>query len=218
MTQDLTRLKKENAADSFSVWMRKFGTAMTDPSAKDTAASALARSAVSHGARAEGLYEKGLQGGGYARYLENEVHRGYEKARQAYDAENEATKEKNLSGYARYLTEHEEKQGNLKRKVTESISKGESLDFESAYQVALASGLTEENARAAAEIGIEAAKKQATAHLLEMILEKRLQYYRVKEYALQMGFSEEEAARFSQYAKDINTVVTPSKIPENLFE
>jgi hypothetical protein len=33
-----------------------------------------------------------------------------------------------------------------------------------------------------------------------------------------MGFSEEEAETFGAYAKDINTVNVPNKIPDNLFE
>lgn len=218
MTEELTRLKKQNAPDSFSVWIRKYGTAASTSGGADSAAGAFARNTLTRGAGAERLFDKGLEDSGYARYLSEQAKKSFESEKQALAAENDARKEKNLSGYARYLTSHEESQKSLTRKVTESIGKGESLDLENAYRVALAAGLTEENARAAAEIGIGEAKKQATAQLLEMILEKRLQAYRVKQYALKMGFSEEEAETFGAYAKDINSVKVPDKIPENLFE
>ena len=217
MTEDLIRLKKQNAPDGFSVWIRKYGTAQSGGNA-DTIASELARSTHTHGTGAERLYGKGLSDSGYASYLAQQEKRSLEAQKKALASESAATREKNLSGYAKYLTSHEESQKSLTRRVTESISRGDSLDLENAFRVALAAGLTEENARSAAEIGIGAAKKQATAELLEMILDKRLQSHRVKQYALKMGFSEEEAETFSAYAKDINTVKVPNEIPDNLFE
>lgn len=218
MKDNLTLLKKENAPDSFSVWMRKYAKDKVTLPTPDAAAAIRARGAAEHGANAEALYGMGLQNGGYAQYLKAQAERDFASAKAAYKAATEAAKEKNLSGYARYLTDHEQKQSNLKRKITESIANGDSLDLESAYRTALAAGLTDKNARIAAEIGTEAAKKQITGRLIEMILDKRLQTYRVEKYAKEMGFSDEEAARFAAYAKDINTVKIPSKIPDNLFE
>ena len=217
MTEDLTRLKKQNAPDSFSVWLRKQGAAASTAGA-DSAARAFAANTLTHCTGAERLFDKGLEESGYARYLSDQAKKSFEEQKKALATENAARKEKDLSGYARYLTSHEESQKSLTRRVTESIGKGKSFDLENAYRVALAAGLTEENARAAAEIGIGAAKKQATAQLLEMILEKRLQANRVKKYALEIGFSEQEAETFGAYAKDINAVSIPSKIPEKLFE
>lgn len=218
MTEDLIRLKKQNAPDGFSVWIRKYGTSASNAAGADAIAKEFAQNAVTRGRSAESLCGKGLADSGYASYLAGQEKKSLEAQKKALDAENAARREKNLSGYAKYLTSHEESQKRLTRKVTESISRGDSLDMENAFRIALAAGLTEQNARSAAEIGIGAAKKQATAELLEMILEKRLQAHRVKQYALKMGFSEEEAETFSAYAKDINTVNVPNKIPDNLFE
>ncbi len=218
MTENLMQLKKKNAPDTFSVWMRKYSTAKTTLPTSDDAAATRVRAGVGHGANAEALYGMGLQNGGYAQYLKTQTERDFASAKTAYKTASDAVKEQNLSGYARYLSDHEQKQSNLKRRVTESIASGDSLDLENAYRVALASGLTEKNARIAAEIGIEAAKKQISGRLIQMILDKRLATYRVSKYAKEMGFSDEEAERFAAYAKDINSVKTPSKIPDDLFE
>ena len=82
----------------------------------------------------------------------------------------------------------------------------------------IAAGLTEENARAAATLGVAAAKERATSRLLEMILEQRLQAARVTEYARSMGFNDEELERFAAYAKQINSTKVPSQLPGDLFD
>ena len=217
MTEDLTRLKKQNAPDSFSVWLRKQGAAASTAGA-DNAARAFAANTLTHGTGAERLFDKGLEESGYARYLSDQAKKSFEEQKKALATENAARKEKDLSGYARYLTSHEESQKSLTRRVTESIGKGKSFDLENAYRVALASGLTEKNARIAAEVGIEAAKKRMTSHIIEAIIDKKLSQRRTVEYAKRLGFSDAEAESFGAYAEQINGVYIPSKIPENLFD
>lgn len=218
MTDDMKLLKKRNAPDSYSVWLRKNPTVKNAYPTPDAAATDRARSAVRHGATAEALFGMGLQSGGYAQYLTKQADLNFKNAKQAYKAAESGAKAAGLSGYAKYLTAHEEKQTSLARQVTDSIGRGESLDAENAYRVALASGLTEKNARIAAEVGIETAKKRMTSHIIEAIIDKKLSQRRTVEYAKKLGFSDAEAESFGAYAEQINGVYIPSKIPENLFD
>ena len=125
--------------------------------------------------------------------------------------------EKNLSGYARYLTSHEEGQASLRKQMIDRIGKGGSFNTETAYQIALSSGLTDENAKVVASLGVAAAKEKATSRLLEMILEQRLLAYRAMAYAREMGFNEDEVQKFGEYAKQINSTQIPGKLPSDLI-
>ena len=218
MTAFITQKKRENNPQSFSTWMRKSGTQMKNTLTPDKSAVVKIKSAPTHGRAAEGLFGKGLSNSGYARFLADEAERSFQNAKKVYAEDSASTLEKNLSGYAKYLTSHEEGQASLRKQMIERIGRGESFDTEGAYQIAIAAGLTEENARAAATLGVAAAKERATSRLLEMILEQRLQAARVTEYARSMGFNDEEVERFAAYAKQINSTKVPSQLPGDLFD
>lgn len=217
MISFLEQKKKENEPGSFTVWMRKYGTTLQNTLTPDKAATIKAKKAPTYGANAESLFEKGLQGSGYARFLADEAARAMNTSKQQYRQDAASTLEKNLSGYAKYLTSHKEAQDTLRKQMIERIGRGESFDMTNAYQTAIAAGLTNENALAAAELGIAAAKERATSRLLQMILEQRLKDYRAMEYARSMGFSEEEIEKFGEYAKKINSTQVPSELPGDLF-
>ena len=219
MTSFLNQKKRENDPASFSVWIRKNGAQVKSTVTPDQAAAERAKNAPTAGIAAEKLSEKGLSQSGYASFLASEADRIFKEEKQKYAQEESAALEKNLSGYARYLTSHEEAQASLRKQMIERIGKGESFNIESAYQIALASGLTDENARVAANLGVTAAKEKATSRLLEMILAQRLKESRAVEYARSMGFSEEEVERFGAYAKQINaTSTTSSSFPYDFFK
>lgn len=217
MTAFITQKKRENDPQSFSIWMRKNGTQMKNTLTPDKAATLKVKSAPTQGLAAEGLFDKGLSGSGYARFLGEEAARSFQNAKKAYAEDSASALEKNLSGYARYLTSHEEGQASLRKQMIDRIGKGESFNTETAYQIALSAGLTDENAKVAASLGVAAAKEKATSRLLEMILEERLKDYRVMEYARSMGFNEEEVERFGAYAREINATKAPSTFPDGFF-
>lgn len=217
MTEFLKRMKRQNTPSGYHIWVRKHGAKAESTATPDTLRTEQAKSGIGGGLSAELLHEKGLASAGYARFIQNEAARDFERQKTEYEKELAEVKEKNLSAYARYLTSHRQAQTDLQRTMIERIGRGESFDTENAYQIALAAGLTDPNARAAAELGVAAAKERASSRLLTMILEERLQDYRAKAYALKMGFTEEEAEKFAQYAKEINSTKIPSKLPSDLF-
>ncbi len=213
--QELTKRKRANEPSSFASWIRKHGATELRTITPDAAATVRAKSAPTYGKTAEQLFEKGLQGSGYARYLSDEAERVFANTKNTYQTELSQTKEKNLRGYARYLTSHKNQQDTLKKQMIDRIGRGESFNTESAYHQAIAAGLTDENARTAAELGVAAAKERATSRLLKMILEKRLSWSRTENYALSLGFTQQEAKRFSEYAALVNGVKIPETIPKN---
>ncbi len=217
MTSFLTQKKKENNPASFSVWMRKNGVQSQNSLTPDKAATIKAKSAPTHGLSAERLFDKGLSNSGYAQFLEGEAEKSFQAAKQQYAQDSASAFEKNLSGYARYLTSHEEAQASLRKQMIDRISKGESFNTEIAYQMALSTGLTDENAKIAASLGVAAAKEKASSRLLEMILEKRLKDIRAMEYARSMGFNEEEIEKFGAYAREINSTKSPSSFPDDFY-
>ena len=217
MTTFINQKKRENDPASFSSWIRKSGTTVQNDLTPDKAASVKARSAPTHGIHAERLFEKGLSTSGYANYLADEAERSFKNAKQKYEQDTASALEKNLSGYARYLTSHEEGQASLRKQMIDRIGKGESFNTESAYQIALSAGLTDENARVAASLGVTAAKERATSRLLEMILDMRLKDTRAMEYARSMGFNDEEIEKFGAYAREINATKNTSSFPDDFF-
>jgi hypothetical protein len=217
MTSFFTQKKRENNPQSFSTWMRKNGTQIKNTLTPDKAATIKIKSAPTQGLAAEGLFGKGLSNSGYARFLGDEAKRSFQNAKKLYAEDSASALEKNLSGYARYLTSHEEGQASLRKQMIDRIGKGGSFNTETAYQIALSSGLTDENAKVAASLGVAAAKEKATSRLLEMILAERLKDYRAMEYAREMGFNEEEIEKFGAYAREINDVRAPSYFPDGFF-
>ena len=216
MTTFLDKKRKENEPGSFSVWMRKHGTELKSDLTPDKAATVKIQSSPTRGRAAESLFSGGLQGSGYANYLANEATKAFKNAKLQYEKDSASTLEKNLSGYARYLTSHREAQASLRKQMIERIGRGESFNENTAYEIALNAGLTDENAKAAASLGVAAAKERATSRLLEMILEQRIMRNRAMEYARSMGFTEEEVQKFGEYAMRINTTQSPSKLPSDL--
>ena len=217
MTALLSKQKKENEPGSFSVWMRKYGTELKNDLTPDKAASARARSLPTHGAVAESLFDKGLNKSGYASFLAKEADQSFDKAKRQYAKDVSSTLEKNLSGYAKYLTSHRETQASLRKQMIDRIGRGESFDENAAYEMAISVGLTDENARSAASLGVAAAKERASSRLLEMILEQRLLAFRAMAYAREMGFNEDEVQKFGEYAKQINSTQIPGKLPSDLI-
>lgn len=218
MTDFLKQKKRENEPSSFSAWMRKNGTQLQNTLTPDKAASEKARSTATHGTAAEGLFDKGLSQSGYARFLADEAARSFQGAKQKYEQDTASMLEKNLSGYARYLTSHEQTQASLRKQMIDRIGNADSFNSETAYQIALTAGLTEENARVAASLGITAAKEKAASLLLERIVTERLAEWRAMQHALNMGFSQEEAQKFGEYAKTINATKNPTNLLEDLFK
>ncbi len=210
MTDFLTKKKRENEPTTFASWIRKYGETGINALTPDGAATVRAKSLPTYGKNAEALFEKGLQGSGYARFLSEKATRDFSAAKQKYAAETAKTREQNLSGYARYLTSHKEKQETLRKQMIDRIGRGESLDAENAYRQAIAAGLTEENAKAAADLGIAAAKERKTSRLIDMILKERLSQKRVEEYARAMGFAEDEIKRLGLYAYVIGGTTIPN--------
>lgn len=214
MIDALSRKKRENEPTGFAAWVRKNGATVSGTVTPDRAATLRAKSAPTYGKTAEQLFESGLQGSGYARFLADEASRGFDAAKKAYAKELSAVKEKNVRGYANYLSAHEKKQDTLYRQMVDRIGRIESLDPEVGYHLALGAGLTDENARRAAEDGAAAAKERITSRLLRLILEERISKSRVEEYARGMGFTDEEIERFGIYANKVNGSRIPFNIPE----
>ena len=209
---------KKNGIDSRAIYDMGLIEAETD----------YKKSRAEYGALAENLASNGLTGGGYSDYLtgkaysemqkkKGELLRDYteneRKNRTSYEGylsglkkqENDAMKD-----YLDFLVTLEKQNGSGYTKAIKEISSGGIVDYESAYALALRSGLNEDDAKSAAEIGVRVSKDKRNKEIIKTVIAKEMIRGEAFYYALSLGLSEEEAVEIADHAENINDSVYTS--------
>lgn len=205
----LKNKKLDNEAKSYADWLERNAS---DPSEDyeqqlRQIETDYQRAQPGYGARAEELGTRGLNGG-YADYLSGKAYATrqqlLDRARRQYRQHTRETRK----GYAQYLDEYRTAQQSATRAAADSIRSSGSLDYNTAYQYALSVGLNDENAKAAATEGIGAAKDVLRKKVFALIDAQSLSRPRAIAYALNLGFSEEEANEIGNYAYQMQRPVS----------
>lgn len=173
------------------------------------------RSGAGYGQRAESLANLGLSQSGYAKHLENLATRQYQEGVSSLESdfreENDALK----SGYLKYLGEYLQKQNKLVADVTDRITRYGYIDPNLAYQYALSSGLSENNAKLASNSGTAAARRSLLKKVLKEISEMGLSADSARAYAKSLGLTDTDADKASEYAEKFLTDYTD--VPDSLL-
>ncbi len=197
---------KSNSKDSYEAWLRSNGInaekIYTD-SIKEIEADYKTKLA-SYGSEAEAVAKLGLSGSGYSDYINgkaySEMQREKSKARSIY-SENSV---KNERGYQNYINAYNKEQLEKFDDVVKTINRNDIIDYETAYKYAVSQGLSDDDAKAAAKIASDTAKKALKDYVMKIIVNNGLSETEAKEFAIGLGLSEEEAANLGAHAKEIS--------------
>ena len=165
---------------------------------EDTLTQIEAEGRTTRSARAERLSDSGLSSSGYSEYLK------MREMKSSLAEENEAKRElleaeaNAYEGYAKYLNDYLNIQETAKNKFISQLIKDGVFDEREARRRAYDSGLSEENAEEAANLGSLIARKQAIKRASEYASTRNYSYKGAKHYALSLGLSEADAKRVAE--------------------
>ena len=153
-----------------------------------------------YGILAEKLHGMGLSSSGYSNYLNEKAYSdmksGIADAKKQF-AQNE---QENLVRYADYTDAQKKKFTG----IVNSIENAGMIDFDSAYEYAVNSGLSENDAKMAAKTANDIVRKRLKDSIMKTVISKNLTKQQTLQYALSLGLNKDDAAELSYYADYIN--------------
>ena len=165
------------------------------------------RAKAGYGRSGEALSKRGLNGSGYAAFLDSNAYSELQNSKREAEKARNTAERKNRSAYAEYLENTDKAENRLFTDTVDDIYRYGSNDYDSSYKLAISAGLDKEMAKHAAEIGMALAKEEEKSEepkkaviststrrvLLSEILSKR--YYGERAYAflIACGLEEEDA-------------------------
>ena len=197
-SQALSQTKK-----GLAEWLKTYGSQIDD-GYRDLLASADRTYALSSPTYANGgelLSEMGLLQSGYQSYLSGQAY----ATRQAAQDKAKIHRQKAITqGYKDYLDSYDSRRKSYMKTALSAIKSLGTTNLNEAYQAAVAEGLGHEDALHLAELGIASNtdsqdKKKQT--LLTKLISYRFSKYDGTKFAMQYGFSKEEAAKLAELAE-----------------
>ena len=206
--------------EGYSAWLKKngqnsLGTLSDGISRADTA---LKKASGSYGKNAESLNSLGLSKSGYADYVNSTAKKEYADRLSSLNADYEATEANNRKGYESYLEAEQQKYRKTYEAALKSLEKSGIMNFESAYEYALELGLSEEDARGAAEKSTSLLIEETRKKIINDIILNRLGSAQAKEYALSLGLDEKTANELGEVAYDLYESVENGKYSQSYLE
>ncbi len=201
---------KKKSQKTYSEWLSEQGD-MTEINYSDAIKDAQIeydRARSGYGRTGELLSQKGLNGSGYASFLDSNAYSELQNSKREAEKKKNAAQIKNKSAYASYLQDLDSAQSKLTEDAISNIYKYGASDYDTSYKLAILSGLDEETAKHVADLSvaigvgnkkISVSTKRA---LLSELMRKRLTGDKAKAFLTACGLSEEEAEDISEAAEE----------------
>jgi hypothetical protein len=195
-------LSRKNQPKTFEEYIAEEGKDLKGALAteKAEARAELERDSTNTGALGTKLKGSGLSGGGYEDYMRSRAEISAKERIDAAKHESELKRLSNRTGYAKYLSEHEELQNKLADSMIDKLSVEAAPDYETMLDKFLSAGLTEERAVIAASTAYEKAADNAVYRAIAFAKSNSLTPYRAKQYAISIGLGEDLADRVYEAA------------------
>ena len=214
-----------NQKDSYESWAAKMGVdskgiyerRLTD------ASTDYMKSKAEYGKISEALAGNGLSGSGYSDYITSRAYSDYQRAKDNAFSEYSENEIKNRLGYSNYVKETDGKHDSLIKdyvgylvKLENSdrdnayidtltnIGKQNIIDYDTAYKLALESGLDETLAASVAEIGTSIVKNGIKTKVMDSVVRYSMNEDEARQYALSLGLDADTAEEIAEYADSIN--------------
>ncbi|MBO7304216.1 MAG: hypothetical protein J6V09_03255 [Clostridia bacterium] len=170
------------------------------------------------GSNAEALASLGLTSSGYSDYVNGKAYSDMQKSKYAARKSYDDAARQNVADYTGYVKSINKEAADSFRTAVKEISDRGILNFNVAYNYALASGLSDDAAKAAASAANELAKSAVKESVTRSILTQRLTEREALGYAIALGLSEEEATELSKYAEFMNHYLDEGKYSDGYLD
>lgn len=206
--------------EGYSAWLKRNGadSAAIVSDGISRADTALKKAAASYGKSAESLGSLGLSRSGYADYVNRTAKKEYSDSLSALNADYAKNEAKNLKIYESYLEAEKQKYRETYDAAVKSLEKSGIMNFDKAYEYALELGLSDDDARAAAEKSTSTLIDETRKKIISDIILNRLSSAEAKEYALVLGLDEKLASELGDIAYNLNESVENGKYSESYLE
>lgn len=220
----LENLEIKHKKESYSDWVKSSGI-NSERIYKDALRDAetdYKRAGAEYGSLAERLSQNGLSASGYSDYINSSAYAEMQKrksdALKGY-SENEA---KNLSGYQSYvsgidkeisketkdylslLTSLNKDGSDLYMETVSTVEKYGIIDYDTAYGMALKAGLSEEDARSAAELSTALTRRALKTKIIEAAIKDNMDGDEARAYAKSLGLNDEDADEIYEYVDSLD--------------
>ena len=185
--------KKEKL--SYEAWVSKNGINAADSykSSIRDADVAYAKGGVGYGRSGEAIHSSGLSNSGYSAYLNTLKDESYKKAREGALTEYINSTKKNVYGYRDYSDAFDADMEKQFTSVYNQLTSGKIANYDRAYDYAISSGLTHENAKVIAENATAKVREDLKAKAIDTALNYTLSKEEARQYALGLGLDYEDA-------------------------
>ena len=215
----------KNTKDSYESWAKKNGINSDGiyNSRLVDAKTDYMKSKSEYGKIGEALARNGLSASGYSDYVSSRAYTDYQKAKDSAFSEYSENERKNRRDYESYSNSIDDKRDKLVKdymgylvKLDEpednnvyintitNIGKQNITDYETAYKIALESGLDESLAASAAQISTSIVKNGIKTKVMDSVVKHSMTEEEARQYALSLGLDSESAEEIAAYAKSIN--------------
>lgn len=197
---------KSSSKESYEDWLRTNGVNSKEiysDSIKDITAD-YERAKSGYGRKAETLSGLGLTTSGYSDYLASSAYSLMQKRKAGAQNKYSENEIANRKAYSDYIKEISDADSKAYKNVVNTISNEGIVDYEKAYTYAVNAGLSEENAKLAAETASEIARRNLKQSAMKTIISRYFNTNQAREYALALGLSSEDAKELAEYASTIN--------------
>lgn len=228
MTIEKTNIKtegaKKNAPKTYAEWLASEGEDARGKYAD--ALDAIERDAAAampgYGATAEGLASRGLAASGYADYLGGRAYAERQKLRDAARREYQSGLERNRAGYAEYLSGYASDEHALCERVGNKLLGSGIDDFDTAYNYAVSSGVSEKTAGRLASDAVAKTRAQRKQTVLDRVYRDGIDRTHAIIIALNAGLTKEEAEEIGEFAYQMSLYASGAnkngKKPEEYIE
>ena len=200
---------KSETAESYRAWLEKKGaTPKLDYSENlRKITESYNRSKAVYGTNAERSANLGLANSGYRDYLSQAAKEKFAADKTDTMRKFQSSEQKNRSAYSEYISKIMNSEQKDYQTIIKEISNYGVIDYDTAYRYAVSAGLSGDEAKSAAKNASDLSKNKLRISIMRSVISKSLTAKETKEYALSLGFSEEEANKIAQYAENINDYV-----------
>ena len=170
------------------------------------------------GSNAENLASLGLSSSGYSDYINGKAYSEMQKSKRAARESYGTALSQNAADYKNYVDSINKAESDTFRAAVKEISGKGILNFDIAYNYALAGGLSDDAAKAAASAANELARSEIKERVTRTVLTQRLTERETLGYALALGLTEEDAKGLAKYAEYINHYLDDSKYSDGYLD
>lgn len=206
--------------EGYSAWLKKNGADSAEivSNGISSALASLKKASAAYGKNAEKLSSMGLSNSGYADYINSTAKRAYADRLSTLGADYARNEAKNLNSYESYLQEKNQEYRKTLDTAIKSLKKSGIMDYQKAYEYALTLGLSESDAKGAAEESTSALIESTRKKVIENIILNHLGSVQTKEYAISLGLDESLANELGEIAYDLNESVENGKYSESYLD